>query len=303
MRFFIFLVLSVLMLPTLEIQAQKGGGEEVEGPVGIFPSRSEYNQFMGSAKQAAYGEGGTPELQAMIPMLNDIALDKPVGWTANEYGTQRSTLGLLSQDDIRAELDMMDDQYEKLQELNQDIQDRAGRQIRELDFGDRENLVSNIRDIRERAQSDLDSVLLPHQLARLRQIRMQALLGRRSLVQILTNDPVKSDLEITDEQTDKLKDAELRINEKLEKKIAKLREEARKELIGTLAPKQRRQVEEMIGDAFDVSSLNQQNNRRAGRRANNRSKWNGAKGKGNGAKGDGGKGKGGGDQYGGKGGK
>lgn len=224
--------------------------QKEEGPVGIFNSQSEYHEFMGGVKQAAYGEGGSPELQAMVPMLNDIALDKPVGWTATEYGVDGSTLGILADADVRSDLEMLDDQYEELQGLNAEIQKRVAEKIRGLDFSDRENLVSQINSIRDRAIEDLNGVLLPHQLERLQQIRMQSQLNRRSLVDILTSDPVKSKLEISDEQSTDLRTKEKEIEEELKREIAKLRENARKKLLSALRPTQKEAVEKMIGDTF-----------------------------------------------------
>jgi len=222
-----------------------------DGPVGIFNSRTEYHDFMGGVKQAAYGEGGSPELQAMVPMLNDIALDRPVGWTAAEYGVDGSTLGILADSDVRSDLEMLDDQYSELQDLNTEIQKRVAEQVRELDFSDRENLVSQIRSIRDAAVNDLNGVLLPHQLERLKQIQMQSLLRRKSVVEILTSEPVKTKLEITDDQSSDLKKKEKEIKEELEREIAKLREQAREKLLSSLRPTQKEAVEKMFGEAYD----------------------------------------------------
>lgn len=235
-----------------DTHAQKGESED--GPVGIFASQAEYGAFMGGVKRVAYGEGGSPELQAMVPMLNDIALNKPVGWTASEYGTERGTMDLLADSDIRSELEMLDDQYKELQDLNSEIQKRSAEQIRELDFSDRDTVVSKINSIRKNAIDDLNSVLLPHQVERLQQLRMQTRLRRRSLIDILTSDPVKSKLEITDEQSTDLKEKEKEVEEELQREIAKLREEAREKLLSSLKPTQKEAVEKMLGDRYEFSS-------------------------------------------------
>jgi len=209
---------------------------------------------MGGVKRAAYGEGGSPELQAMVPMLNDIALNKPVGWTAAEYGTESSTLGMLADKDIRSDLEMLDDQYSQLQDLNAEIQKRAAEQIRGLDFSDRENLVSQIKSIRESAVNDLNGVLLPHQVERLKQIQMQRLLQRQSLIDILTSDPLKTKLEITDDQSDDLKEREKEVEEELQREIAKLRERAREKLLSPLRETQKEAVEKLIGEVYEFKA-------------------------------------------------
>ncbi len=244
---------SWAMLVLVPATLALGQKEEDAGPVGIFQSRAEYDQFMRGAKRTAYGPNGSAELRAMIPMLNDIALNQPIGSTANQYNTETSTLGLLSDKNIRADLEMVDDQYEELKRLNSEIQNRMADQIRGLDFRDTGNLTSRIRAMSEQSQNDLNSVLLPHQVTRLRQIRMQSQLRRRSLVDILTSDPLKTELDITDRQTAELRQEEQEIEEDLAREIAKLREKARDRLLSKLKPNQKAEVKEMLGDAFDFS--------------------------------------------------
>jgi hypothetical protein len=228
--------------------------QKEEGPVGIFRSQAEYGEFMGSVKRAAYGDGGSVELQAMVPMLNDIALNKPAGWTASEYGAERGTMDLLADADVRSELEMLDDQYKELLDLNSEIQKRTAEQIRQLDFSDRDSLVSKVTSIRKNAIEDLNSVLLPHQIERLQQLRMQTQLRRRSLIDILTADPVKSKLEITDEQSKDLREKEKEVEEELEREIAKLREKAREKLLSPLKTTQKEAVEKMLGESYQFKA-------------------------------------------------
>ena len=79
---------------------------------------------------------------------------------------------------------------------------------------------------------------------------MQSLLQRRDLVQVLTADPIKSDLKITDEQSRELRDYQVQMQEDLQREIAKLQDKARSRLLSKLNPSQKKQVEEMIGDTF-----------------------------------------------------
>jgi hypothetical protein len=224
--------------------AQKPDAQE---PVGIFLSRGEYNQFMGSVKSVAAED---PEMLPMIGLINDIVLNQPIGSTGKQYGTESGTLGLLADAEIRGEIEMVDDQYRELQDLNADLQKRMAEQLRDLDFSDSKNVVSQIRGIREQAEKDLSGVLLPHQLKRLQQIRAQSQLRRRSLVDLLTSDPLKSELEITDAQSDALKESEQQIEAELARDIARLQEAARKKLISSLNLQQQQKVEDIFGELF-----------------------------------------------------
>jgi hypothetical protein len=216
----------------------------------MFDSREEYGRFMGAAKRASVDN---PELRALIPLINDIAQGRPIGSTAQQYGSAGSELGLLSNPRIREDIEMVDDQYQDLRNRHSEIQRRLAAQLRSIDFSNSKNVVGQIQEIRDEAEKDLNAVLLPHQVKRLRQIRMQSFLRRRNLVDVLTSDPIKSDLKITDRQTEELREYQTEVLQDLQKEIAKLQEKARGRLLSKLDRSQRTQVEEMIGDAFEFS--------------------------------------------------
>ena len=269
----LFLSLFFLVMPLSAAFGQKNAAND--GPVGIFNSRSEYHEFMGNAKRVAYGEGGSPELQAMIPMLNDIALNQPIGQTAGQYNTEATTLGMLADKNVRREIEMVDDQYKELQQLGREVQKRSGEQLLSLDFSDRAKLFERIREMQANSQKELDGVLLPHQIARLRQIQFQSQLRRKSLVGILTSDPVKSNLEITDDQSEELREAEKEIAAEMEEEIKKLREKAKQKLLSRLKPQQKKEVEEMIGDTYDfpASEKSRTNGRKGKTNAGAKKDW------------------------------
>ncbi len=244
-------VMFCLLIPATAGLAQKGGSQE---PTGIFQTGQEYDQFMSAAKQVAYGPDGNAELQAMIPMLNDIVLNRPIGSTSKQYGIQASTMGMLADEKVREDLAMSSEQFDSIKQANQEIQKRMAEQIRGLNFENADDVVGQIRDIRKSASDEINSALLPQQMERLQQIHLQNQIRRRSLVEILTSDPVKTSLEITDEKAEVLREEEVRIREDLAKEIAKLREEAKERLLSKLSFRQREQAEELIGDAFDFGS-------------------------------------------------
>lgn len=245
------LIIFAVCLPISIADAQKGSDD---GPVGIFSNRSEYNQFMGSVKNAAYGEGGSPELRAMVPMLNDMVLGQEFGTTANRYGgANNSEFDLLADPKVRENIDMVDEQYEELQKLNAEVQSRMADRIRNLNFSDRDGLVDQLKEIRDEARKELETLFIPEQLERLEQIRNQSQLRGRSLVDLLTSDPLRSKLEISSRQTDELREVEREIEKEIEEEIAKLRERARKRLLSKLDQDQQDQVEKIFGDTFQFA--------------------------------------------------
>ena len=136
-------------------------------------------------------------------------------------------------------------------------------QLRRIDFTDTENLPSQIKEIRDSAEREMNELLLPHQVKRLKQLRMQSLLQRRDLVQILTSEPIKSDLKITDEQSQELRNYQVLMQEDLQREIAKLQDRARGRLLSKLNPSQKKQVEEMVGETFVFQGSNDKSQGRA----------------------------------------
>ena len=78
-------------------------------------------------------------------------------------------------------------------------------------------------------------------------------LQRTGIARLLTSDPIKSKLEISEQQSAELLEAEENIEAELEKEIAQLREEAREKLLAKLKASQREKAEELLGENFDFS--------------------------------------------------
>ena len=241
-------VLLIGLLPALA-NAQKDDG--LDGDYGIFANQQEYYQFMGDVKRSV---ATNPEMKALIPFINDVALGRPIGWTSQKYGGNENNLGMLANKNVRADLEMDDDQYKELQKLNDDVRRRAADQLRNIDFSDTKNLIERISKIRTHSQEAMGAVLLPHQTKRLDQIRRQSQLRYRSLAELLTSDPLREELKITDRQSDDLLAAEKEIEADLARKIAKLRAEAREKLIKQLKRNQQKQVNELLGDLFNFGN-------------------------------------------------
>ncbi len=246
-----FVLASLVFFAPAIVFGQKGERVGEAQSYGIFQTQEEYYQFMGTVKQEGNND---PELMAMVPMINDIVLERPIGSTSQQYKTEGSTLDLLANPEVRKDLEMVETQFEELRNSNDEIQKRAADQIRSLDFSDANNLIDRIREIRNQSEQELQATLLPHQMERLRQIAAQSQLRRRSLVEILTSEPIKTRLDITDNQSDELKDAEREIREDLEQQILKLREQAQKRLLAKLKPEQREKAEQIFGEAFEFQS-------------------------------------------------
>lgn len=240
-------ILVCLFMLALAVPCFGQGKGGKEGAGGMFDSKEEYGNFIGSAKRAS---AENPELRSLIPLINDIAQGMPIGSTASRFGTASSELGLLANPRVREDIEMVDDQYREFQERQRTLQKEMADQLRQIDFTDSENLPSQIKEIRDSAEREMNELLLPHQVKRLRQLRMQSLLQRRDLVQVLTADPIKSDLKITDEQAQELREYQVQMQEDIQREIAKIQDKARSRLLSKLNPSQKKEIEDMIGETF-----------------------------------------------------
>ncbi len=217
--------------------------------MGSFKPKEEYHAFMGGLKSL-----DDPEIHAMLPAINDIVLGNPVGQTARKYRLGASGIvDLLADKAIRSELEVVDYQYDQLKKVNDSIQKRVAEQLRSIDLKSPEDLASSVREITRSVREEFEGVLLPHQLGRLRQLAVQNQMRRRSVVDVLTTDPLATKLEITDEQKKDLKAAEKEIEQELARDIADLRRKAREKLLSKLNRSQREKLDEILGDDFQFS--------------------------------------------------
>ena len=226
-------------------QAQKGD----EGPVGIFDSGQQYDQFMTGLKSLE-----DPEINAMLPAINDMALGRPIGETARQYnlgGGEDPIMSMLAEDNIRKELEVVDTQMEALAKVNEDFQKRVASEMRAVDLSDASEVLKRMRGLTNAAKTDLEGVFLPHQLERLRQIGAQKQMNRRGVLGALLTDPLASHLEISEEQKEELRSAAKEIEKDLIQEMEALRAKARKKLFSKLNTRQQKELNELAGDSFD----------------------------------------------------
>src|SRR5262249_3886801 len=98
----------------------------------------------------------------------------------------------------------------------------------------------------------LETVLLPHQLERLKQIDLQNKMRMRGS-DALTSGDVADALNLSDDQRDKLEKRAAEVRQELQTKIRELQADARKKMIDVLTPDQQAQLQKMMGDQFDLS--------------------------------------------------
>jgi Spy/CpxP family protein refolding chaperone len=175
-------------------------------------------------------------------------------------------LGLAMRPEVQQELQLVDEQKDKIQGITDDMRNKVRDQMRDV-FSQMQNLSPEERrakfgEIRQKFdtitadyEKQLDKVLLPQQLDRLKQIDLQSKIQQRG-AEALTSGDVAKALNLTDEQRQKLEQRAAEVEKDLQAKISQLRADARKKMIDVLTPEQQAQLEKLMGPQFDLPEAN-----------------------------------------------
>lgn len=204
----------------------------------------------------------------------DLAMAQPGGRGGDRGGFGRmfnSPLMLLRNERVQEELELVDDQIEELNELQQEIMEKVRdmfRDMRDLDQDERADRMRKIGEYMEDIQKDVDSILLPHQQQRLRQLAYQTQTRRPGALPI--TDELAKELNISDEQMEKLREAAEKANEEMRKEMEKLRQKTIEKVLSVLSPEQRAKYKELMGEPFEFGDPRQGFGRGGRDRGNNR---------------------------------
>lgn len=108
-----------------------------------------------------------------------------------------------------------------------------------------------LKELREELAKEIDNILLPHQRRRLEEISLRMKMKQRGTSGSLVDTELAKTLGIDDAQKDRIRRRAAEVQKELEEKIAKLREEAREEILDELSPDQQRKLKDMLGSEFD----------------------------------------------------
>lgn len=222
----------------------------------------------------ASDEGGLEniEIQTIDLSGGDLASGMSFSFDASSgpmFGSMSGSNGMmnmLNNKSVRDEIDLVDDQYKKMQEFNKNIQAAMMKEVQAMmkpvksADGKTNNksvqlrgtkLKDLIKQQKEEAEKKLKDLLLPHQIKRLEQLSHQVSMKKAGAANALTSGKLKEQLELTDDDVAKLKARSKELNEKLEKDIAALKAKAKKDLLKELSSSQRKKLEELTGDEFE----------------------------------------------------
>jgi Spy/CpxP family protein refolding chaperone len=175
------------------------------------------------------------------------------------------SLDWLTGEKMLKELEILPDQQEKLRALRGELKAKTKEAYEAIDAtgipkDDRKVLREQAKaEVGGEVAREIEQVLLPHQIKRLRQIVLQRRLGQHtfggSAAAALGSEDLANELGITDKQREELKTKEKELKEELERKakelLRQLKDESQEELFEILTPTQRQRLKEMLGERFE----------------------------------------------------
>lgn len=188
------------------------------------------------------------------PMV--IQMSPGVGMGFGGIGGGSDQLSMLSNQQIREDLQLADDQWKEVQRIQSDFQSQmraAMNGVMEGGFKPERagELKEKLEAVRTEMTGRLGQVLLPHQLTRLEQLGRHVQMKSSELGDSMFAGSIAEELGLTDEQKERLRERAEELRAEMQAEIRKMQAEAREKLLEELTPEQREKLKEMLGDEFD----------------------------------------------------
>lgn len=177
-------------------------------------------------------------------------------------GMMGGQIGLLMNDSVKKEIELLDDQEADLRAMGEEIRDEVRaefgdmfRGMRDLSPEEREAKMEDIRarmeEVRKDAEGRMAKILLPHQVERLQQIEIQQRVEREGGAAV-AGGALAEKLGLSDEQKAKMQEKAAEARKELEEKVRKARQEAQEKILAVLTPAQRAQYDALVGTPFKM---------------------------------------------------
>ena len=176
-------------------------------------------------------------------------------------GSRSQLFNLLSNESVRRELKLGEEQYAGVKQINAEAQKRmselfrarvmqSGKGSTSISVGGGE-LQEIINENQRVAEEAIEEILLPEQLERVRQLAYQVQVAQVGLGEALVNGKLGQEIGVFEDQKQNLTDRAAKIEAEARAAILKIRAEARAKLFKELSPEQRKKAEELLGDYFE----------------------------------------------------
>lgn len=202
----------------------------------------------------------------------DIASAQPGGQRGARRGDDM--MSLLRNESVQTEIDLVDDQMQEIETMQEQMWAEIREEMaaaRDLEPEERRARFMELREEMAEKRRDYDekveSVLLPHQLKRLKELQVQSRArryGNNGSIGILQDEEILEELGIDEDKAAELEEKAEEVMEKLQEKIRKLRTEAEDEILSVLSSEQQKKFREMVGESFEFQRDRRQATLQAG---------------------------------------
>lgn len=161
---------------------------------------------------------------------------------------------LLNNESVQKELEVVPSQLEDIRKLGDEMRNSMRdmfQGMRNASEDERREMFDKLRTAREDVEKDLEKVLMPAQLQRLKQIQVQQQSRGRGGVSF-SNPRIVEALGLTEAQLADLRDKAEELQNEMRAKVEELRKQADAELLQMLTPDQQKKWKEMMGDPFEM---------------------------------------------------
>ena len=172
-------------------------------------------------------------------------------------------MSLLNNEDVREELVLAGDQLDKYRDAQAELQEMIKEKSKAFTTGNLDpsqmgEIAKEIGQLQKDGQEKLRSLLLPHQMERLKQVALQMEMKKRGAANTLLSKEMTEKLGIDAAQKKRIKAKQDELKIELADRMAKLKQEIRDKLLAELTSDQQAKLEELSGDKFDYkpTSLN-----------------------------------------------
>ncbi|MGQ9760836.1 MAG: hypothetical protein ACUVQH_02885 [Thermogutta sp.] len=170
---------------------------------------------------------------------------------------------LLRNEKVQKEIELTDDQKAELQKIEEQSRERM-RQLFQGGQQDREAARQRFEQARAETQKAIEGVLLPNQVKRLKEIRLQV----AGISAAIMDADVRKELGVSEEQVQKIREAtqkvmeELRFQrqegerpspEQMQQRMQQFRQKVTEAVMAQLTEEQKKKWNEMIGEKFELS--------------------------------------------------
>jgi hypothetical protein len=159
-------------------------------------------------------------------------------------------LALLSRSDVRQNLELLDEQADAIKKLLGALPVR----LRDLRLGSDDLSAKEkrhrIAQLDQELGGELERILLPHQMKRLRQIEVQVRVQAVNVSEEFVNEEVLKTLQVTDDQLRQWKSIRQEVDREYDRQQIAIREQAQARFLAELTPEQRAQWKELVGVPF-----------------------------------------------------